>query len=137
MQKRETEINVTKVVEYWLETAKHDYKTMLSLYKTKRYSDSLFYGHIVLEKILKAAVTKNTGEHARLTHNLLVLSEDANLGILKEDINFLAEVNKFNIKARYPDYKLAFYKTCDKKYTKDRIKKIKKLYKKLCQKIES
>lgn len=126
-------INIEKVVKYWLESAEHDYETMLSLYKTKRYSDSLFYEHIVLEKVLKAAVVKNIKEHAKLTHNLLMLYENSGITILRDDLEFLAEVNKFNIKARYPDYKLAFYKTCNKDYTKVRLEKIKKLYKKLCQ----
>ncbi len=130
-------INVKEVVEYWLKTSKNDYKTMTSLYKMKRYAHSLFFGHIILEKVLKAAVTKNTKKHAKLTHNLLILHEDSGLKISKEDVEFLAEVNKFNIKTRYPDYKLDFYATCDKEYTKNKIKEIKKLYKELCQKVKN
>ncbi|MBU4478761.1 MAG: HEPN domain-containing protein [Candidatus Omnitrophica bacterium] len=37
-------------VIYWLKIAEHDYETMLGLFKLKRYADSLFYGHMVLEK---------------------------------------------------------------------------------------
>lgn len=45
--------DIKKLIKYWVETAKHDYETMISLFKSKRYSDSLFYGHIVLEKNIK------------------------------------------------------------------------------------
>ena len=48
-------------------------------------------------------------------------------------MDLLDVVNKFNIKARYPEYKLQFYKQCDKEYTKNYFNKIVKLYKKLCQ----
>ena len=50
------EADIKKAVKYWRATAGHDYETMLALFQAKRYSDSLFYGHIVLEKILKARV---------------------------------------------------------------------------------
>lgn len=43
-------INIKDLIKYWFDTAKYDYETMLSLFKSKRYSDSLFYGHLVLEK---------------------------------------------------------------------------------------
>lgn len=61
-----------------METARHDFETMLGLFRIKRYSDSLFYGHIVLEKILKAFVVKETKKDAPRTHNLLVLAGLAN-----------------------------------------------------------
>lgn len=57
------------------------------------------------------------------------------MGLLKEEIELLKEVNSFNIKTRYPDYKLKFYKLCDKKFTKNYFVKIIVLYKKLCQKL--
>lgn len=122
-----------KLIRYWLETAKHDYATMLSLFKSKRYSDSLFYGHLVLEKVLKSLTVQNTGKHPKPIHNLLVLFQDSNATLKKEEIEFLAEANKFNIRARYPDYKLSFYKLCTFRYTKPRLEKIELLYKKLCQ----
>lgn len=129
-------INIQDLIKYWQETAEYDYKTMISLFKSKRYSDSLFYGHLVLEKILKALVVQETKSHAKPVHNLVVLSEDAKINISKDELEFLAEVNKFNIRARYPDYKLSFYKICDLNYTKPRLIKIKLIYKKLCKELK-
>ena len=125
-----------KLIKYWIKTAEHDYDTMLSLFKSKRYSDCLFYGHIVLEKILKALVAQNKGSHPKPIHNLLVLIEDTGIELAKEDLEFLSEVNKFNIRARYPDYKLLFYKICTLDYTAPRLEKIKLMYKKLCNALE-
>jgi len=42
-----------QLIKYWKATADHDYDTMVSLYKLKRYDACLFFGHIVLEKIKK------------------------------------------------------------------------------------
>lgn len=109
---------------------------MLALFKSKRYSNCLFFGHIVLEKILKALVVQKTSKHSPHSHDLLLLMQKANLDLSQEDENFLDTVNDFNIKARYPDYKLAFYKKCTKEYTTFNLEKIKKLYKRLCQKVK-
>ena len=125
--------NVKELVKYWLKIAKHDHETMLSLFELRRYSDCLFYGHMVLEKALKALVAKNTKKHPKPIHNLLVLLQDSGVNLKKEETDFLAEANKFNIKARYPDYKLSFYKVCNFKYIKPRLEKIEAIYKKLCQ----
>jgi len=131
-----TEQNVKKIVEYWRKTAEYDYKTMVFLFKGKEYSNSLFFGHIVLEKILKALVVQRTKEQAPYIHDLVRLQEIAKLELSKEEINFLNKINDFNIRARYPEYKLQFYKACTKKYTEDYFYKIIELYKKLCQELK-
>ena len=131
-----TEKEIKNAIEYWKETAEHDFKTMEYLFKGKRYSDSLFFGHIVLEKILKALVVKEIKEQALFTHNLVKLEEAAKLDFNKKSIEFLNQINDFNIRARYPEKKLAFYKKCTPKYTEENLKKIKSLYKELCQKLK-
>lgn len=126
--------DVTKLVEYWVKTAEHDYDTAISLFHGRRYPDCLFYGHLVLEKILKAISVLKAKKHPKPIHNLLVLLEDSGISseLTKEEIEFLAEVNRFNIKARYPDYKLSFYKLCTLAYVKPRLERITDIYKKLC-----
>ncbi|MBU4331827.1 HEPN domain-containing protein [Patescibacteria group bacterium] len=128
--------NVKKVIGYWQKTAKRDYDTMLGLFKIKRYPESLFYGHIVLEKILKALVVKHTEKEAPYIHDLLRLREISETDLSEEQIDLLDTVNDFNIRARYPERKLQFYKKCDREYVKDYLDKIIKLYKELCQKLK-
>ncbi|MCM8774708.1 MAG: HEPN domain-containing protein [Candidatus Omnitrophica bacterium] len=124
---------IKELIKYWVKTSRQDYGKIIGLFNLKRYPDCLFYGHMVLEKILKALVVQNKNKHPEPIHNLLVLLEETGIKLEKEEIEFLAEVNKFNIRARYPDYKLSFYKLCTYKYTKPRLEKIKSIYKKLCQ----
>lgn len=126
-------LNVRKIVNYWKATAKHDYETMLGLFKIKRYSDALFYGHIVLEKILKAHVVYETKKEAPRIHDLVRLQELARVKMSKEQIDLLNEINDFNIRSRYPEYRLRFYKQCTEEYAENYLKKIKKLYQELCQ----
>ena len=128
--------SVKKVAQYWTKTAEHDYETMLELFRIKRYSDSLFFGHIVLEKILKGLVVMETKTEAPYIHNLTKLAEIAKCDLFKEEMDLLDVVNKFNIRSRYPEYKLQFYKQCNRKYTKKYLDGIIKLYKKLCQKLK-
>ena len=130
------EKEVHHVVSYWSKTAKHNYDTMQSLFKAKRYADCLFFAHLLLEKILKAFVVKETKRQAPFIHDLVRLEEAAKLGLTEEEVYLLNKVNDFNIRSRYPDYKLKFYRMCTKKYTEEHLRQITSLYKKLCQKLK-
>ena len=128
--------DVKKVVRYWQKTAENDFETTICLFKGKRYSDSLFFGHIVLEKILKGLVVEKIKKEAPYIHNLIKLADMSGCDLSKDEMDLLDVVSKFNIRARYPEYKLQFYKQCDKEYTKKYLDKIIKLYQKLCQKLK-
>lgn len=128
--------DIKKLINYWKATAEHDYETMLVLFKSKRYSDSLFFAHIVLEKILKAHVVKNTRKQAPRSHDLARLQELAEIEVSKEEKDTLYATNEFNISARYPDYKLDFYKYTTRDYAKNHLDKTIKLYAKLCQELK-
>ncbi len=125
--------NVEKIITYWQLTAKHDYDTMLSLFESKRYSDCLFYGHIVLEKILKGLVVKEIKTPAPYLHDLVRLQELAKIELSEKELDLLDAVNEFNIRSRYPEQKLSFYKQYARSYTQKYLKVIVSLYQKLCQ----
>ena len=129
-------ISIDEQVEYWVDGAERDYATMVVLFNSKRYPESLFFGHIVLEKMLKAFVVLETKEQPPITHNLVLLEKMTSL-YLDEDLkNYLVVVNTFNIRARYDDYKKAFYKTRTKEYTEENFQKIDLIYKQLCQQMK-
>lgn len=128
-------LQVKKIVSYWEKTAECDRGIMNSLFKSKEYYGCLFFGHIILEKIMKALVVQETKQQAPYMHDLVRLEEIAKIGLSKEEIKLLKEVNAFNLNARYPDYKLKFYKLCTKEFTEDYLNRIIILYKKLCQKL--
>lgn len=127
---------VRAIINYWRKTAEHDYETMLTLFRNGRYSDSLFYGHIVLEKILKGLVVKNIKKHAPYIHDLVRLQGLTELHLPRKTLYFLNRINDFNIRGRYPEERLQFYKKCTKEFTKSYLDKIIKLYKELCQKLK-
>lgn len=127
---------VQSIVEYWRKTADHDNKTMQVLFRSKRFSDSLFFGHILLEKILKAHVVLQTKKQAPYIHDLVRLAEMAQLNLSDEQLDILDTANEFNIRSRYPEYKLLFYKKCTKAYTSKHFHLITDLYKELCQRLK-
>ena len=128
-----TEKEIKNAIEYWRKTAERDYDTMLGLFKINRYPESLFFGHIVLEKTLKRLIVKETGEQALFTHDLVKLSRLTKVNLQKKELELLKIINTFNIRSRYPEQKLKLYKICTKKYTKDKLEKITNLYELLCQ----
>ena len=75
-------------------------------------------------------------KQAPYTHNLIFLKELVNLELNEKEVDLLDRVSQFNIRARYPGAKFEFYKKCNKKFTEFYLKKIIKLYKKLCQNID-
>lgn len=121
-------IDIEKVVAHWTESAERDFVTMMHLFETKDYSWSLFIGHIVIEKILKASVVKNQKKHAPFTHDLTKLAAQSGLNFTEEQLDWLDTITTFNLNARYDSYKQAFYKKCTPDFSKYWISKIKSLY---------
>lgn len=129
-------IDINKVSQYWLKTAKNDFKVMEDLFNKRHYTYSLFFGHLVIEKTLKAYYLIKNEKHAPLTHQLIVLAEKSFMPLQETDKEFLEIVTRFNIEARYPDQKMGFYKLCNKKFTEENLTKIRKLYKWLLREIK-
>jgi HEPN domain-containing protein len=128
-----TEKQIRVQARYWHLSARHDHETMLGLFKIERYSDSLFYGHIVLEKILKAFLVAESHRPAPPIHDLIILAELAGLRMNEQEIKLLKTISHFNIRTRYPDYKLEFYKICNRGYTLHYLNRLIAVYKKLCR----
>lgn len=79
---------------------------MKHLFQKKDYHWSLFIGHLVVEKLLKAYYVKNIDNNPPYIHNLLRLAEKSGLEPTKDQKHFLITVTTFNISARYDDYKM-------------------------------
>lgn len=121
-------INIKKVVDYWKISSEHNYETAKFLYKGRRYSDCLFFCHLMIEKILKGLVVKQTKIHAPYIHELDTLAIKTGLNLSKEQMCQLEIVNTFNISARYDNIKKSFYQKCTKEYTEEYFNISKKLY---------
>lgn len=114
-----------ELISYWIKISDKDFSTMENLFKAKDYHWALFIGHLVIEKLLKAYYVKNIDINPPFTHDLLRIAEKTGLILSERQKDFLDLVTTFNIKTRYADYKLEFYKKCNKKYTEANISKIK------------
>ena len=114
------------LMEYWLKSSDEDYNVMNFLYKGKKNSYSLFFGHLVIEKLLKGLYAKNNEEspYTIKSHNLLALAEKCHLELTDEQVEKLQIITQFNISARYDDYKESFNQKCTDEYTEIQIKNI-------------
>ena len=63
-----------------------------------------FFCHLVIEKAIKAHVVKKTKVIPPRSHNLILLSEKANLKIDDSNELFLGILMKYQLQGRYPDY---------------------------------
>ena len=122
-----TEKNRDHLVEYWVDGSDDDFETMLLMYDTKRFSWSLFMGHLMIEKLLKAYYVKVKSDYPPYIHNLLRLAEKADLVLPVEIKEQLVTITAFNINARYDDYKMSFKKLCTPEFTKEWVERLKKL----------
>ena len=116
-------------IKYWVESADHDLDASNALFEAGKYDWSLFVGHLVLEKLLKAIyVQNNENKIPPKLHNLVRLAEISNIEIDEDKKIVLDKINDFNIEVRYPEYKNEFYKLCTKEFAEENINKIKNLY---------
>jgi len=128
--------DVDKTIKYWLDSAMYDLETGKSLLEIKRFPYALFFGHLALEKVLKALVVKTTKEHAPYTHSLTLLAKKTKIELPESIIDQLAEYTEFHIESRYPDEKMDFYKKSTDEFSNKKFKEIEDLYTWLIQKLE-
>ena len=55
-----TEFDKDKLVNYWVDSSDEDFETMIAMFDSKRYSWSMFVGHLMMEKLLKALFVRVT-----------------------------------------------------------------------------
>ena len=122
-------MNNIDLMNYWIKSSDKDYDVMLDLKEKNRNTYCLFFGQMVIEKLLKALYAKNNkgGPYAPKTHDLLYLAEKLNLELTEEQEVALNEITTFNLSTRYDDYKRAFYNKCTDEYTEEQINKIKEV----------
>lgn len=128
---------IEKTINYWLTSAEYDVGVVKSLFKKKKYHYSLFFGHLSLEKILKAIYVKKKSAHAPITHSLPYLVEKAELEIETERLEKLAEFMEFYIEGRYPKDMEAIFKKCNKSFTKEKLKEIREMFEWLKKKLKT
>jgi len=121
------DLNKDKLIKYWIDGSDDDFETMTAMFESKRYSWSLFIGHLMFEKLLKAYYVKIKSDYPPFIHNLLRLAEKADLELSDDQREQLVTITAFNINARYDDYKMSFKNQCTLEFTIEWINKLKKM----------
>ena len=124
-------------VRYWITSAEHDWRVAGHLFEKKDYPYALFFGHLTIEKLLKAILVKRFDEPPPFTHGLVSLAEKADLAMSEQQIELLEIITDFNLEARYPDEKFSFYRKCTHQFAKDYLGKIEEIRKWLLIQIQS
>ncbi|MBF0397053.1 MAG: HEPN domain-containing protein [Desulfobacterales bacterium] len=122
-------MDIQKIKNYWIEEAKEALQVTKHLYEKKDYSYALFFGHLAVEKILKAIYVSRKNEHAPFIHNLVRLAEFADIKLNEIQRDALIKITTFNLEARYPDEKRSFRIKCTEEFTKQEIEEIEKIFK--------
>ena len=119
-------MNSIDLMNYWVKSSDRDYESMKKNFETEQYTWSLFIGHLMLEKLLKAIYAKvnSNNPYPPKIHNLNILAEKCNIKLDERKARILFTCNSFNISARYEDYKNEFYERCTKEYTSEQIANI-------------
>ena len=122
-------MNNIDLMNYWVKSSDRDYESMKKNFETEQYTWSLFIGHLMLEKLLKAIYAKvnSNNPYPPKIHNLNILAEKCNIKLDERKAKILFTCNSFNISARYEDYKNEFYERCTKEYTSEQIENIKEV----------
>jgi len=114
-------------VKYWIDSGEYDWRVTNHLFEKGDYPYALFFGHLTLEKTLKALYVKEFYDSPPLSHKLVYLSEKIKIILSQEHLELLEIATDFNLEARYPDEKFSFHKKCTKEFTQSNLEKIRGL----------
>jgi HEPN domain-containing protein len=118
-------IDIDKIYRHWIDGSDKDYNTMIHMFETKDYHWSLFIGHLVIEKLIKATVVIMTKDHAPFTQYLTKLANISKLDFSEEQLDWLDTITTFNLNARYDNYNQAFYRKCTPFFRKSGLRILK------------
>ena len=124
-------MNNIELMDYWIKSSDKDFEVMLDLKEKNRNTYVLFFGHLLIEKLLKAYYAKinKNAPYAPRTHELAYLANKMNMKLTEKQEDMLETISDFNMEARYGDYKYTFEIKCTDEYTDIWIKNIKELRK--------
>jgi HEPN domain-containing protein len=111
---------MNKNVKYWFNESIESLKTAKILLKNQRTLECAFFCHLAIEKVLKAFIANRLNVIPPKIHNLLLLAEQSGLSkeLTDEQLDFLSELNIYQLEGRYPgDRELLLKQTPTEKFT--------------------
>jgi len=105
-------------IDFWLAQADDDWTAVDTLLRGRNYLQSLFFAHLVIEKICKVLWIKhNEGNVPPRTHNLIHLLSATPIELDDDRSEFMLGLNRFQLEGRYPDYLTKMQNICDEQFT--------------------
>ena len=126
-----------KLIDYWVRSAEYDLEVSESLYEKSRFHYSLFFGHLAIEKILKALFVKKKSIHAPFSHSLTYLVEKAGIEIQQERLERLAGFMDFYIEGRYPGDLDDIFRKYNPTLTREKREEVKEMFAWLKEKLQT
>lgn len=111
-------------ITYWKTTAEKDWIAVEHLFEKGDYLHSLFFAHLVLEKLMKAHWVK---DNQGTVPHLVYLLGQTQLSLPAPFPALLVQMNQFQMSSRYPDYQFLMYKIATKTYTQTVLKQVEQL----------
>ena len=121
-------MDIQEIESFWIAEAEEALQVADHLMDKGDYSYALFFGHLAIEKLLKALHVIKQRDHAPSIHNLLRLAKLAGILVPEDRKDALIEISAYNIEARYPDFTRAFREKCNAEYAEKQISMIKETY---------
>jgi HEPN domain-containing protein len=105
-------------INFWIEQSKDDWTAVDTLFKGENYLQSLFFAHLVIEKLCKSLWIKYNEENVPpRTHNLIQLLTSTPIDLSDDKKELMLSINRFQLEGRYPDYLTKMHNICDEKFT--------------------
>ena len=114
-------------VAYWLESAEDDWKVAGHLFEKGDYTYALFFGHLTIEKILKAVYVDRRNAVPPFTHRLVRIAEEMALDLSEAQLERLEIITDFNLEARYPDESFSFKRKCTRQFAEHHLEYIREM----------
>ncbi len=95
-------VDIQQQITYWQDGSNEDFEAAKELIANSKIRHGMFFAHLAVEKLLKAKVCAVTNKLAPRIHNLVRLSQIAELTVPDKIFDFLAEMNAFQLEGRYP-----------------------------------
>jgi len=112
----------TEYIDYWTEQALDDWEAVNTLFRGKKYLQSLFFTHLVIEKLCKALWIKhNETNIPPKTHNLIYILSQTTIVLSEDKSELMLSLNRFQLEGRYPEYITKMRNICNKKFSKEKI----------------
>ncbi len=109
-------------IRFWVEQAEDDWSAVSTLFEGKKYLQSLFFAHLVIEKLCKAIwIQSNSDNIPPRTHNLLYILSATSVDLDENQSEFLLKLNRFQLEGRYPEYLSKLTEICNYLFTKNML----------------